>query len=182
MRQNRERETSDDDTEAPTRSRSERSTLLEDVDYAIALGLDRPSDPARDGFGWRVPDQAFWEQWRSNKVAMRAAGYRVTRGDDGHWLSFSPKQERRLPEPRRVSLPVQEARSRVWRSIPTHCKPRSAACKRRSCAGQRFRIARRLGMAASLPDREIRSATRRHGRRQRCSQYRYIAGCRRIRS
>jgi hypothetical protein len=40
---------------------------------------------------WRVPDQAFWMQWRADKVAMKAAGYRVTRDDYGQWLvSFTP--------------------------------------------------------------------------------------------
>jgi hypothetical protein len=32
---------------------------------------------------WRVPDQEFWKRWHTNKEAMKAEGYRVTRGDDG---------------------------------------------------------------------------------------------------
>ena len=49
--------------------------MEEQNDYAVALGLG-------EGFGWRVADQAFWKYWRADKVAMRAAGYRVTRGDE----------------------------------------------------------------------------------------------------
>jgi hypothetical protein len=79
-------------------ARSDQVWWREDADYAIAIGLDRPSDPEREGFGWRVPDQAFWKRWRADKVAMKAEGYRVTRGDDGHWLvCFTPKPERKLP-------------------------------------------------------------------------------------
>lgn len=95
-------------------ARGDQAHWKEDVDYAIALGLDKPSDPA-DGFGWRVPDQEFWVEWRRNKEAMKAAGYRVRRGDDGQWLvSFTPVKK----------LPPGEARGARdlqhwshWRSI-----------------------------------------------------------------
>jgi hypothetical protein len=59
-----------------------------DVAYALALGLDRPVDVMREGFGWRVltGDLAdkFWNAWRRDKAGMKAAGFKVRRS--GEWL------------------------------------------------------------------------------------------------
>jgi hypothetical protein len=62
------------------------------VDYAIAVGADRTVDPVREGYGWRViADPTFWAKWQRDKAGMKAAGYRVVRSDEGHYLvSFNP--------------------------------------------------------------------------------------------
>jgi hypothetical protein len=59
----------------------------EDADNANALEAPRNRMKPTQ----LIPDQVFWERWRADKVAMKAEGYRVSRGDDGQWIvSFAP--------------------------------------------------------------------------------------------
>ena len=88
------------------------------VDYAEAVGVLRPADTEREGFGWRIiTDLEFWDHWKRSKEAMKSAGYRVTKSDAGQWLvSFHPSENRHRYEDAAVVAHVKEwlAKSKEW--------------------------------------------------------------------
>jgi hypothetical protein len=83
--------------------RAQKQTYrLDEATYAVALAFNMTASAIAAGFGWRpIPSgplaAPFWRCWRTNKLTMRAAGYRVTRSEDGPWMLMRDPPGEPLP-------------------------------------------------------------------------------------